>query len=898
MTRFLYQKVVFIGCLCLVIVANAAASYRSPAQFNAQVPMEVAATSDQTSTLLSQHPHASILLFPEDRAHPIRMNDALPQSWIKRGPTGQFQGQAQPGEFYCFQIGLFAARAPVSEIRIDYTDLRGASGRMIASENFRCFNLGGIDWLGRPFEKVVSVAQGTVQALWFGVQIPPDMPRGDYRGTIVIKPEPSLAWAKIDFNLSVSGESLTDHGDGDLWRHARLRWLDSTLGLDTEVTSPYTPLRVSDNTVECLGRKLVFNQTALPEHLISQFSYAGDSLGSSETDILAAPVELKIETDQGIVAWQKSSPYVSGHKAGEVQWQSQSVSSDFQLTVQACMEYDGHISYRMTVQARNTVSVRDIRLEIPLRQEVAKFLMGMGRKGGTRPTEFQWKWDVTKHQDSLWIGDVNAGVQCKLIGPDYSRPLVNIYYRNKPLRLPEAWHNSGKGGCSLLEINTDTVLLKAYSGPRTIEAGQSLHFDFDLLLTPVKPLDTAAHWRDRYYHNGNGASLGTWLTAAKEGGANIINIHHGNDLNPFINYPFHEQTVKDLTAYIKSVHAAGLMAKVYYTVRELTNHMTELWALRSLGDEVFMAGAGNDERTIINPKGADPWLQKHLRANYVPAWRHAFSSGKYQGHVDAAIVTNGMSRWHNYYIEGLQWLLKNLAIDGIYIDDVAYDRKVMQRVRKVFDRNRPGCLIDVHSWNHFNARAGFASCANLYMEHFPYIDSLWFGEGFNYNETPDYWLVEISGIPFGLMGQMLQGGGNPWRGMLYGMSTRLPWSGNPAAIWRFWDEFSIQDTQMMGYWLPDCPVRTDQEDVLATVYRGKDHTLISIASWAEKTIQCRLTIDWDPLGLARDTVSFYAPLIEDFQPTQTWKVDDTIPIEPGRGWLLVLETKTLSGPGT
>ena len=190
--------------------------------------------------------------------------------------------------------------------------------------------------------------------------------------------------------------------------------------------------------------------------------------------------------------------------------------------------------------------------------------------------------------------------------------------------------------------------------------------------------------------------------AAKEGVANIINIHHGNDLNPFINYPFQEQTVKDLAAYIDSVHGAGLMAKIYYTVREITNHMTELWALRSLGDEVFMAGAGNDERTIINPKGADPWLQEHLRTNYVPAWRHAFSSGKYQGHVDAAIVTNGMSRWHNYYIEGLQWLLKNLAIDGIYIDDVAYDRKVMQRVRKVFDRNRPGCLIDVHSWNHFN----------------------------------------------------------------------------------------------------------------------------------------------------------------------------------------------------
>ena len=56
------------------------------------------------------------------------------------------------------------------------------------------------------------------------------------------------------------------------------------------------------------------------------------------------------------------------------------------------------------------------------------------------------------------------------------------------------------------------------------------------------------------------------------------------------------------------------------------------------------------------------------------------------------------------------------------------------------------------------------------MEHFPYINSLWFGEGYDYDETPDYWLVEISGIPFGLYGEMLKGGGNPWRGMLYGMT--------------------------------------------------------------------------------------------------------------------------------
>ena len=41
---------------------------------------------------------------------------------------------------------------------------------------------------------------------------------------------------------------------------------------------------------------------------------------------------------------------------------------------------------------------------------------------------------------------------------------------------------------------------------------------------------------------------------------------------------------------------------------------------------------------------------------------------------------------------------------------------------------------------------------------------------------PEQWLVEVSGIPYGLMGEMLQGGGNKWLGMVYGMTTRFGWS--------------------------------------------------------------------------------------------------------------------------
>ena len=108
----------------------------------------------------------------------------------------------------------------------------------------------------------------------------------------------------------------------------------------------------------------------------------------------------------------------------------------------------------------------------------------------------------------------------------------------------------------------------------------------------------------------------------------------------------------------------------------------------------------------------------------------------------------------------------------------------MKRVRKVLDRNRPGALIDLHSANQFNVRDGFANSANLYLEHFPFLNRLWFGEYFDYNSAPDFWLVEVSGLPFGLMGEMLQDNGNPWRGMVFGMTGGFPGRAIPARCGR------------------------------------------------------------------------------------------------------------------
>jgi hypothetical protein len=299
-----------------------------------------------------------------------------------------------------------------------------------------------------------------------------------------------------------------------------------------------------------------------------------------------------------------------------------------------------------------------------------------------------------------------------------------------------------------------------------------------------------------------------------------------------------------------------------------------------LADQFTSPAANQGDTTTGNA-----WLCEHLVTDYVPAWHHPFGDGVW----DAAIATTGLSRWHNYYLEGMAWLIRNVGVDGIYLDGIGYDREIMKRLRKVMDRTRPGCLIDFHCGNHYAPEYGLNNIVNQHLEHLPYIDSLWLGEGFNYDESPEYWLVELSGLPFGLFGEML-GVGNPWRGMLYGMSNRLPYGGgDPRPLWKLWDGFGLQEARMFGYWHPACPVRTDQTNVLAIAYVRPGRTLIALASWAPRPTEVKLTLDWKALGLDPKRSTLQAPPIDHYQTGAVFAADNRIPVDPGKGWLLIAE---------
>jgi hypothetical protein len=575
-------------------------------------------------------------------------------------------------------------------------------------------------------------------------------------------------------------------------------------------------------------------------------------------------VRLVVEAPDGAtVPWTHGGPRLTKQAEGAAEWDATSRAGALVAGVHGRIEFDGTVEYTVALEAEDAVELRDVRVELPLRDDAIRYAMGLGWKGGRRPDRLEWTWDVAKkNQDSVWVGDVGAGIQLTMKDDRYERPLNTNFYLSKPLVLPASWGNGGKGGCRLGE-DGGAYLVRCGSGPRRMEKGETQRYDFRLALTPFKPVDTDAQWRTRFYHRY------APLDEIQATGANVVNVHHATPINPWINYPFLRPA--EMKAYVDAAHARGMKVKIYYTVREISNRAPELWALRSLGHEVLSAGPG----------GGWAWLQEHVGDDYIPGWFVPELQ-------DAALVTSGISRWHNYYVEGLDWLARNVGIDGLYLDDVAFDRTTMKRVRKVLDRRRPGALVDLHSANQYNPRDGFASSANLYLEHLPFVDRLWFGEYFDYDSPPDYWLVEISGIPFGLMGEMLENGGNPWRGMLFGMTSRLPWAGDPRPLWKAWDAFGQAGTRMKGWWLKDAPVRTDRPDVLATTFTKPGKALVALASWEKAPVDVTLSIDWKGLGLDASRARFTAPAIEGFQTAASFAPADRIRVEPGRGWLLVL----------
>jgi hypothetical protein len=841
-------------------------SAQSIDDFHSFFPMEVIATREEVKKYVDENP-MPYYLFPEYRHYPIRMNEHLPLHWVMGEiPANGLTDHVKKGEYYTFQVGVWSPENDLEYLHLTFSNLIG-DGAIIPSGSITCFNLGGTDLNGKPFQKRLDVPKNHVQALWFGIEVPARIQPGDYAGHVIIHPE-GMPADTIFVHLGVGPEKV-EEADSDIVQNmSRLKWLNSTIGSDTGfIAKPFIPLTVSGKSIQILGREIELGVLGFPAQFYSWFEPEMTKLGDRKEAMLGGPVELYVKDVRGqSIAWKGSEYSISRESQGLVEWHTTGKGASLSVEVNGSAEYDGMLDYRVALIAHADTEIGDAGLNIPLMADAAEYMLGLGYKGCRRPETVDWKWDVAgRHQEGAWLGAVNKGIQFVLRDENYERPLNTNFYRQKPLNAPPSWYNDGKGGIRVRESG-EAVMVENYSGARKMKAGDTLHFNVRFLVTPFKLIDTKSHFTTRFVHRYVPIdSVVAWK-------GTIVNVHHANEINPYINYPFYNTDLQK--AYIDEAHSKGVKVKLYNTIRELTYKAHELFAMRSLGFEIFNDGQG----------GGHSWLQEHLRNHYHSAW-HATSVN------DAAILNKGTSRWTNYYIEGINWLAEQQHIDGLYLDDIAFSRTTVKRLANVLQAHRDEVVIDLHSANQFNERDGYINSAFLYMEHMPYITRLWFGEYFEYDLGPDYWLTEVSGIPFGLTGEMLEGGGHPWRGLVYGMTSRIYGKVDPRPLWKLFDDFDIANSEMLGYWVERSPVKTDVANIKSTAYLHPEHVLVAIGSWSDRDEKVQLYIDWGKLGWQLNDVKLFTPAIDGLQAFEELDPTQPIHVESQQGRVVVIERK-------
>ena len=92
---------------------------------------------------------------------------------------------------------------------------------------------------------------------------------------------------------------------------------------------------------------------------------------------------------------------------------------------------------------------------------------------------------------------------------------------------------------------------------------------------------------------------------------------------------------------------------------------------------------------------------------------------------------------------------------------------------------------------------------------------------------------------------------------------------------------------MYGFWNADSPLRSDNEEVLPTVYVKKDKAVIVVANWTDHAATCRLSLDAEALGFTPSKASL--PEMEGIQAAAQVDLNGSIQVEGNKGLFILLE---------
>ena len=162
----------------------------------------------------------SFFIFPEQRETPIHWFDSIAaEKIINMNQPPTFSINAQPEEYFVYQVGVWAIRNNIKDVKVIFSELTGKNGKIILPAKMTCFNNSGIDLKGHPFSKQVNIPAERVQALWMGIDLR-GFEKGIYTGVVTIASGKEKQ--TIQLRLLVNGSVVKNQGYDEGKRLARL----------------------------------------------------------------------------------------------------------------------------------------------------------------------------------------------------------------------------------------------------------------------------------------------------------------------------------------------------------------------------------------------------------------------------------------------------------------------------------------------------------------------------------------------------------------------------------------------------------------------------------------------------------------------------------------------------
>ena len=413
-----------------------------------------------------------------------------------------------------------------------------------------CISNEGQNYLGEWFDKLDKCAKANEpKRLWFYVKAPDTA--GKYNGTITVTNTARKVFSKLTLTLNVSEEAYEGDNFANTDDLSRLFWLNSKLAVNSEVTKPYLPVERREKSVKILGREIELDEFGLPKSIISHFD-KNINVSSESYEVLSGKIKFTVGSERFKII--SSGELLD---ADAYSFASVSESESFMMKIRARIEFDGFCDYKITLIAKRDAKLSDVNLSLPINEYCRKYFAGLGNTGGEFKNELDFKWSADKNQDSFFIGAENAGIRVKFKGGNYSKPVTCGLYKHRPLNMPEAWDNLGRGG-----IRYENGSFEAYSGEIEVPYGKKLSFDFDFLITPIKPAFKNTH------------------------SDNEITISEGHELNPVLNNPFAKEA--ELSSFIEKAHSEGKRVSIAYSFGALGESAPEFKPFKDFDSELLL----------------------------------------------------------------------------------------------------------------------------------------------------------------------------------------------------------------------------------------------------------------------------------------------------------------------